>query len=122
MDEKPKDRKDNHPKEKKEPRAKPKETPEAPAPAADAVTARNEALLEEDEKDTFAPLTPRQSYQPTSRRQSRASPRNSLAPVEKVKCYFCGKEGHMARGYHPVQGDNPVDPSSKHGALRGTEV
>ena len=97
MDEKPKDRKDNHPKEKKEPRAKLKETPEAPAPAADAVTARNEALLEEDEKDTFAPLTPRQSYQPTSRRQSRASPRNSLAPVEKVKCYFCGKEGHMAR-------------------------
>ena len=81
MDEKPKDRKDNHPKEKKEPRAKPKETPEAPAPAADAVTSRNEALLEEDEKDTFAPLTPRQSYQPTSRRQSRASPRNSLAPV-----------------------------------------
>ena len=97
MDEKPKDRKDNHPKEKKEPRAKPKETPEAPAPAADAVAARNEALLEEDEKDTFAPLTPRQSYQPTSRRQSRASPRNSLVPAEKVKCYFCGKEGHMAR-------------------------
>lgn len=97
MDEKPKDRKDNRPKDKKEPRAKPKETPEAPAPAADAVAARNEALLEEDEKDAFAPLTPRQSYQPTSRRQSRASPRNSLAPAEKVKCYFCGKEGHMAR-------------------------